>query len=797
MAKAVPLPLYALAPGEPQSHNFLYDWDASLLDRPHTTTQNCAIHRHSDGSFIHARLVQDNKVLELRHFALTDTKTSTHPLIIRHTTPITRIVLVSNQDALTCWLLTQDAKLIQHHAHINEFFERHIQSVIKNLPHSQPTLLTATSNGTATVAFSDGQLYHIQDTDQHAPPDSSMWEVSQERSLTQYKLCVDPPSNESSYFDPVWRALRKVGVSFPEGAEDAMRQTDDPADALALSSFTLDSINLTASVRRDHHIRLIAWKDKSVHQSIIELPRFDKEGNQITRDQADTTALMPGSFHPADRVPEPMKEPLQDRVTLTGAQFAKIDSSRAKLVVYADADHPFFAIYDITLRSNGTIARAELAHIARLEPTNDHLLTFVVMCEQSKLKLWTVWQTPTGGVELRTTDTVGELVTWTNTVALASSNVDLLPTDQGRILIAAYEGIAILRSAGPWEIAQEKPEFKQLLEQLQSVPQSTKETLLARLRKSYTCPTDPSSLKQALTMDVGGLKDAATAFWRSVAPWDNDDITLSTKMSPQIETVVLQTALQFADKRFAVLVPLLSLLDGDDFLAAWSLARAYDALWWMSHTKANASTSTTLLKLLLQHVAPVGMPSPTQFDITLASNALLRRLGATPERNQLLNVAEALRGIDTHAGLALAERYLSADDCGTSRDTWHAIQMDMHLKRDDVRGAINFLLELNDDEIPNDMLANVMDAAYRKEAYQDICSLAKKKSLMNKLKRMILARAEKQPNVQGRERLSWWQVGYSFFTLAEELDSANMCMSQHSRATSSDSHVEKFFSSKV
>lgn len=591
-----------------------------------------------------------------------------------------------------------------------------------------------------------------------------------ERSLTQYKLCVDPPTNTSSYFDPLWRAFRKVGVSFPEGAEDAMRHADDPSDTLALSSFALDRTNLTASVRRDHHIRLVAWQDTRVHQLVIELPRLDQDGHQISRDQVDTTTLMPGSYHPAHAMPEPMQEPLHDRVTLTGAQFAKVDANHAKLVVYVDTERPFFAVYDITLRPNGAIARADLAHVARLESTEDSLLTFVVTHEHSQLKLWTVWKTPKDAVELRATDTIDTLLSWTHTVTLASSNVDLLPTEHGTVLIAAYEGIALLRSAGAWEIAQEKPEYKQLLEQLQSVPQSTKETLLTHLRKSYTHPFDPSSLRQALCVDVGAHKEVATAFWRAIAPCE-DDRALSTKVSPQMEAMVQQTALQFADKRFAVLVPLLCLLDGEDFMAAWSLARAYDALWWMSHTKTNASSATTLLKLLLQHVTPVGMPSPTDFDITLASNTLLRRLGATSDRNQLLNVAEALRGIDTHAGLALVERYLSSDDCGTSKDTWYAIQMDMRLKRDDVRGAIDFLLSLDDDDVPNDMLANVMDTAYHKEAYQDICALAKKKTLLTKLKRMILARAEKQPNVPRHERLSWYQVGYSFFTLAEELDS--------------------------
>ncbi|KAI9259028.1 hypothetical protein BDA99DRAFT_107022, partial [Phascolomyces articulosus] len=247
--------------------------------------------------------------------------------------------------------------------------------------------------------------------------------------------------------------------------------------------------------------------------------------------------------------------------------------------------------------------------------------------------------------------------------------------------------------------------------------------------------------------------------------------------------LVIRAIVDIISARFSLLFCLFIVLSNDEntfkdeLSAIWDQLRIYDSLRWIPRH---------VFERLLE---PLVVPADARIDVGSAAYcALLKASDVVENCDTLAKVGEA----DIALEMARVFLDMSTDEeQGKKTEILRAVKFRSALANHDLNGAIDILTRMKDEVEQATLLESLLEQAYIDENYQTICKLSLQPQVV---KNIIQDRAIKQ-QMPLTKRLSWWQVGYSYFTLANDAESANKCMSGHLKLVGSDDEpLKQFFS---
>ncbi|KAI8145921.1 hypothetical protein BJV82DRAFT_602750 [Fennellomyces sp. T-0311] len=775
-------------------HNVRFE--AHVFDKSaYSIEQRVALHL-CQGMFIHAQLTESNTVLELRPFTLTESTQSLTPVRIVYSYPIVSpIVFAGNRDKqLDCWLISQDNQIVRHRFDLDHLFTdqtKDLDVVIRPLA-SKYVSLSATAQGVATVGFDDGSVTHFQEGTSF-PSSSYRTDAvdTENEKLCSYKLHESTTFPLLKYLNFATRRILNFDL------EDQGPSTQAGTAALASSL----AANVMIGLRKDHRLVSWSWNNNRLDRKLLELPQFEANGNLIDQEEQDMSYHLPGSFVPKHQARKgELKR--QDGHSYDAKILTQDDGQKA--IVYIDTENePFFAIYDIS----GSPILIDVITTAR-HPTG-RFLGFNACLEKNSLRLWTIWQEAktvfikSSDTELIAGDTAPHVhrQTWftmsfdlpaSNPVAVATAVVskDLLVATDDRLLVARdldkidelYLGSEQTSTDDPLSSA-----VSILATMSISIYPGVWSQLEAQLRNSFSKTCDPFEFYKEYVKDlvisiISSLpsidKSAATSILRLLR--ENQPAFDSVHASQITSSLVMQAISETLNTRYKLLFCLFLALCGsdelkDDLPTCWELLRNVDSLRWCSQ---NA------LELL---VSPIIVPTKARLNVGVAAYYALSEASSVIE-----NCDKLARVGDAEAAQEMAQLFVNMntdDQDGKVSETLRAVKFRGFLASHKFDIAIDTLAHMIEGSVQEGLLENLIDEAYNAEEYQVICKMTLRKDVVAGI---IRDRGAKQ-QLPLSKRLSWWQVGYSFFTIAEETESANECMRKHLKLTGSRDVVLKEF----
>ncbi|KAI7857573.1 hypothetical protein BDC45DRAFT_532416 [Circinella umbellata] len=778
---------------------------------------------------IHAQLTENNKTLELRPFTLTKSmQTILTPVKIKYLTSIVSpIVFVdNNDDELYCWLISQNNHIIRHRFTLSKLFNTRDKdeeiAVVRPLPiapNIKYSSLSATPHGIATVGFVDGSVIHFQEGNKLFPSSSYQLDIvdKEDSRLCSYKLHGTTSFPLLKYLNTVTRYALKWNID-EEGTSTQARTT------VLSSSHNKDA---TVGIRRDHRLVSWTWTNGELKRSLLELPQFDSNGKLVDPEEQDMTYQLPGSFTPRNQAKKQGGGEFQQQkdghaydVKIL-AQHQDDNENSYRTVAYIDTQNePFFAIYDTKKRSETAVLSAII--IAPKLSTGQFLGFNASLTENNTLRLWTIWQEAktvfvmSATINLLSKMTAddkhniirhsGWVIDSIDTGVNDRAVIDTWIVDNKNILIGASDQLQTIRSLDRLEDLhyhhsdEDDNSVAKAVSTLGkmsiSIDSNVRSKLEACLRDSFSKPSCdttefyttqikanqalnilasfPKIDKSSVTSVLQLLKDEAQRQQNN-----NENVQQASKMTT---TLIIQAIVNIITNRYNILFCLFLVLCGyedtykDELLTIREQLRSLDSLRWIPRPVFER----LIEPLVVQENARLDVGSAAYYALSKASDVI-------ENCDTLARVGEA----DVALDMARMFLDITADDCeqGKKGEILRTVKFRSALANHDFHGAIDILSRMTNEKEQGKLLENLVDQAYNDEEYETICNLSLQPQVVGNI---IQDRASKQVSLS--KRLSWWQVGYSYFTFAKETEIANKCMTEHLKLIgSTDEPLKQFF----
>lgn len=604
----------------------------------------------------------------------------------------------------------------------------------------------------------------------------------------------------------------------------------------------------TLGVLQDHQLSI--WKDLSsgTNPKLLELPRFDDAHQRLMdTEEQDLTCQFPGSFDPPPLSNHHEQEAPLINDSHTPDYLIRISSCGSVAIIFVGAkDSPYFAIYD--MESNRFLRVVML-------PCSDHdqqPLQFAGSVKDNVLRLWVVWAKHEKQWVLSTVDVsissanTNDLVTnpdWQQMLsyedATPSSPVDILLLGSTQLMMATIDTLSAARDLDQVDAAflqhSSIDDFgcETVLSTLSSISDTlntnARGQLETQLRSCFPQGSPEEFYKQH------GLKDVIIGYTPSLDKNDigkllslmvPDDAYLPAEHAQQhigtmMQTLIISATSQIVNTRFNIAFSLLTLLahavygDGDSsltelMLSTWELLRTLDALRWLE-SEGND----------MRQVYPVVLKE-NSWDI---GEAAYHRVATLAKPDMLIEIADmlAVQG-DTERAIALTRLFLDNNQLtmamgGKKGDTVRAVQCRGYLANKEFDHAVEVLQQVTDPAMQNRLLDDLLDRAYTSANYDFICKRLQPLGV-SRVGDCIRQKAEnQQPKVDtdtAQRHLSWWELGYSFYALANHMEQGKLyiklcmsndetdllfiayaCMRLHMEQTGNkDNLLKEFFSNK-
>ncbi|KAI9489296.1 hypothetical protein BDB00DRAFT_932066 [Zychaea mexicana] len=785
-------------------HNVAYE--KQKTDKDYTIEPRIALHLCKD-LLIHAQLAENNTTLELRPHTLTDSLQTTLPVKIVYSSPIVSTIVLNDDgdNALYCWLISQDNQIIRHRFALNTLFtdeSAEPQVIVRRLTNKYISL-SATPHGLATVSFSDGSIVHYQED----KPPSSSYEldiVDKDPKLCSYMMHGSTSFPLLKYLNIATRRLLNWNIDV-EGSSTQARTT-----VLASSP----KADIIAGVRRDHRIVTWTWANGGLDRTLLELPQFNNNGKLVDPEDQDMTYQLPGSFTPKHLAKKGEFQQKDDHSYDVKILSQSDDTKSHKAIAYVDTQsEPFFALYDVK--------ESNVAVLSNVIMTPRHLagefLGFDASLEKkNKLRLWTIWQEAktvfvmSSTIELVAGDQAPHISrpNWTTDSFSSTTNhratIATYIVDKKDLLVGISNELRTVRhldkledvyfhhgeaTAGDNDDDRVAKALATLSSMLISIYPHARSNLETALRDSFSKPYNAANFYKT-HFESNQALNVLTTFPEIDKPTAASLVQLINENQPDFQhtragkttsALVIEAVANIITNRYDLFFSLFLVLCGDkafqsEASTTWELLRNLDSLRWMPR------------HVFERLVEPIVVPTDARLDIGSAAYYALSKTGDVIENcDALAKTGEAGVALD------MARIFLDmegGDGQGEKAEMLRAVKFRSSLASQDFDNAISILSRMTEDNEKDTLIECLLDAAYNEEKYQVISKLSLRPTIVGKI---IRDRANKQQSPISK-RLSWWQVGYSYFTFAKDDESAKECMREHLKLVgSTDELLKQFF----
>ncbi|KAI9312881.1 hypothetical protein BX666DRAFT_2030761 [Dichotomocladium elegans] len=831
--------VYAGLPTEKnlQQYDVKYEPRSSFLESDDAITTRfpkLILHRHKS-TLIHAQLIKENTAMLLRQLALQNSASTVgEAVLVTYSTPILpHVCFVEEDQELHYWLLTLDGQIIRHR--LRDIFsgtfsqEDVLIMPLESSAHRKPISLSVASRGVATIGYDDGTVTHVQDLEQNKGPSTvhGVIIIHKDEKFCEYKL------HQPTTFLPLL-CLRLLGKAIRWKTES----TGDESNIQGRVSALVSQNRATVGLRQDHQMCIWVWNGttSSITRKLVELPRFDGEGNLLGAEEQDMTCLLPGSFEK----PPIAHELSTPQVSVTDNYLVQLLPDGSRIIVYVDANEaPFFAIYDVESRK-GSIDSMKLSQVAVVPRQKDRkLIQFTASHSNGSLRLWMAWQ----HLEQITLTTLSVESDSTSPLVLRpmcseispapghriSAPLDMHLLDNTQLLIATSDGIAAARNydsletliyenikhASQIKSSNEcilgKGELNSLSTISSKLDAGARDILESRLRASFRKGSPEAfyedelkTLNLALDMTCTPKKEMIAQLLGLMV---ESKEYRGVEVGPIIQDLVISATSQIIASRFEMGLTLLVLLAHsvygrkdtsfeDLLLSTWELLRTLDALRWLQ---------TKDTERMLQQGYPVDMPENARFNIGVSA---YHRFGRIARPDMTIDICDTLAVLGAKdlanemTETFLNEKKMTMSVGGKKGDKLRSVQFRRFLVKHDFEKATAVLANISDKTIQERLLDDLLAQAYAAKEYKLICQALPVKELgLTRVGDAIIrfgemADKEEKEEVHSSEndRLSWWQIGYSFFTLAGDSLNGNKCMRKYLKETGArDELLMSFF----
>lgn len=559
----------------------------------------------------------------------------------------------------------------------------------------------------------------------------------------------------------------------------------------------------TIGVLQDHQLSI--WKNMSsaTNPTLLELPQFDDAHQRLMdTEEQDLTCQFPGSFDPPPLDNHHDQEPPLSSDHHTPDYLIRISSCGSIAIIFVGAKaSPYFVIYDI--HSNRFL---RVVMIPSSTDDDQQPLQFAGSIKDNVVRLWVVWAkqekqlvVSTVDVSAVSSENTNDLVTSPDWQQMLScdhsipSPVDILLLGSTQLMMATSNTLSAARDLDQIDAAFlqhssiEDAGCQMVLSTLSSISDTldanARERLETQLRSCFPQGSPEELYKQhgLKHVDISNTptldKNDIGKLLSLMVP---DDASLSAEDTQQhigtmIQSLIISATSQIVTTRFNIAFSLLTLLahavygDGDTslnelMLSTWELLRTLDALRWLE-SEGND----------MRQVYPVVLEKHS-WDIGAAA---YHRVATLAKPDMLIEIADmlAVQG-DTERAIALTRLFLDNKQLtmamgGKKGDTVRAVQCRGYLANKEFDHAVEVLQQVTDPSVQNRLLDDLLDRAYTSANYDFICKRLQPLGV-SRVGDCIRQKAENQVNDTAKDHLSWWELGYTFYALANHMEQGNL-----------------------
>lgn len=606
--------------------------------------------------------------------------------------------------------------------------------------------------------------------------------------------------HELSTFAP-FVLLRRVGGMVGWNGSASMGASSAQVYISALASRD----RTTIGVLQDHQLSI--WKDmtSTTNPKLLELPQFDDAHQRLMdTEEQDLTCQFPGSFDPPPLDNHHDQDPALSSDNHTPDYLIRISPCGSIAIIFVGAKtSPYFVIYDI--QSNRFL---RVVMIPSSSDDDQQPLQFAGSIKDNVVRLWVVWATQEKQLVLSTVDVsvssanTNDLVTspdWQQMLSCDHSTpsaVDILLLGSTQLMMATSNTLSAARDLDQIDAAFlqhssiEDAGCQMVLSTLSSISDTldtnARERLETQLRSCFPQGSPEELYKQHGLKDVD-ISNTPTLDKNDIGKLLSlmvpDDASLPAEDAQQhigtmIQSLIISATSQIVTTRFNIAFSLLTLLahavygDGDTslkelMLSTWELLRTLDALRWLE-SEGND----------MRQVYPVVLEKHS-WDIGAAA---YHRVATLAKPDMLIEIADmlAVQG-DTERAIALTRLFLDNKQLtmamgGKKGDTVRAVQCRGYLANKEFDHAVEVLQQVTDPAVQNRLLDDLLDRAYTSANYDFICKRLQPLGV-SRVGDCIRQKAENQVKVDtdtAKDHLSWWELGYSFYALANHMEQGNL-----------------------